>query len=104
MITTLIVAEHEDGQIKLATLSAVAFAAKVCAEAGGSYKTLVRGENINSIGEQLTNYGASAVLLADHPQLKNPLADKYAHAIAEVARQRASSVIVAAASTFSKDI
>src|SRR5438445_85141 len=100
----LVVAEHEDGQLKLATLSAVAFAAKVVAEVGGAYEILVLGENVSSIAELLSYYGASSVLVADHAQLKNPLADKYAHVIAHIVKQRELCMIVGAASTFSKDI
>ena len=104
MPNILVVAEHEDGQLKLATLSAVAFAAKVAAEAGGTYEVLAMGENLGGIAEALSQYGASAVLIADHAALKSPLADKYAHIIAEVIRQREARMVVAAASTFSKDI
>jgi electron transfer flavoprotein alpha subunit len=100
----LVVAEHDAGQLKLATLSAVAFAAKAVAGPGGSYDILVLGESVAAVAEQLSHYGASTVLVADHAQLKNPLADKYAHIIAEAAKQRATTMIVAAASTFSKDI
>src|SRR5437016_4838502 len=100
----LVIAEHEDGQLKLATLSAVAFAAKVVAEVGGAYEILVLGQNIATIAELLSHYGASSVLVADHAQLKSPLADKYAHIIAQVAKQREMRLIVGASSTFSKDV
>ena len=100
----LILAEHDAGQLKLATLSAVAFAPKVIGEVGGSYEILAIGEAISPLGEQLSQYGASSVLVADHPQLRNPLADKSAHVIAEAVRQRQINMVVSAASTFSKDI
>ena len=100
----LVVAEHDSGQLKLATLSAVAFAAKVIAEIGGAYEILVLGEGVASLAQLLSHYAASAVLIADQAQLKNPLADKYAHIIAQVVKQREATLIVAAASTFSKDI
>lgn len=100
----LILAEHEDGQLKLATLAAIGFARKVCAEAGGSFEILILGETASGIADSLRSYGAVAVLLADHPLLKNPLADKYAHVIAQVAKERGMTMVVSAASTFSKDI
>ena len=104
MANILVIAEHDGGQLKLATLSAVAFAKKAVAEAGGSFDVLVLGENVGSTAESLRNYGAASVLVADHAQLKSPVADKYAHVIAEIAKQRGSSMVVGAASTFSKDI
>src|SRR5439155_10857660 len=104
MANILVIAEHDDGQLKLATLSAVAFAGKVVAEAGGSFDILILGESVGATVEPLRNYGAAGVLVADHALLKHPLADKCAHVIAQVARQRASTIVVGAASTFSKDI
>ncbi len=104
MPKVLVVAEHEDGQLKLATLSAVAFAAKAVSEAGGAFEILVVGSQVAGIAEQLRSYGAETVLLADHGQLKDPLGDRYAQVIAEVVQQRGSTMIAGAASTFSKDI
>jgi electron transfer flavoprotein alpha subunit len=104
MANILVIAEHDDGQLKLATLSAVAFAHKVVAVAGGAFEIVVIGENIGGTSEQLRNYGAANVLLADNTQLRHPLGDKYAQVVADVAKQRGSAMVVGAASTFSKDI
>src|SRR5882762_9978871 len=104
MANILVIAEHDDGQLKLATLSAVAFAHKVVEEAGGSFDILVIGQNIGGTAGQLRNYGGSAVLVADQAKLKHPVADKSARVIADVAKQRGSTMVVGAASTFSKDI
>ena len=104
MPNILVLAEHDNRQLKLATLSAVAFARTVVAEAGGSFDILVIGENVGGTAERLRPYGASAVLVADHAQLQHPVADKYAQVIADVARQRGMTMVVGAASTFSKDI
>src|SRR5437867_4348 len=104
MASILVIAEHDGGQLKLATLSAIAFARKTCAAAGGSFEILVMGEKVEGIAERLRRYGASAVLVADQAQFKHPLSDRYALVIAEVVKQRAVALLVAAASTFSKDI
>ncbi len=100
----LVIAEHDDGQLKLATLAAMGFAHKVCAETGGSYEVLILGESISAAVELLRGYGAASVLVADHAALKKPLADKYAHVIHEVARAQNATMVVGAASTFSKDV
>ena len=104
MANILVLAEHEDGQLKLATLSAVAFARKAVAEEGGAFDILVIGENVGGPAESLRNLGAAAVLVADHSSLKHPLGDNYAHIVAGAAKQRNSTIVVGAASTFSKDI
>ena len=100
----LVLAEHNGGQLKLATLSALGFAQKVVAEAGGSFELLVIGENIRGIAGELCHYGAAAVRSADHSELNNPVADKYAYVIATTAKQSQATMVVGAASTFSKDL
>ncbi|MSU57122.1 MAG: electron transfer flavoprotein subunit alpha/FixB family protein [Pedosphaera sp.] len=104
MANILVIAEHDGGQLKLATLSAVAFSKRVVVDAGGAFDILVLGENVGGTAESLRNYGAAGVLVADNAQLKSPVADKYAHVIGGVAKQRGSTMVVGAASTFSKDI
>lgn len=100
----LVFAEHDDGQLKLATLAAVACAKKVCADTGGEFEILVVGQNLGGIADSLKCYGAATVLVADDPALKHPLADKYARLIADQVKQRGASMVLAAASTYSKDI
>jgi electron transfer flavoprotein alpha subunit len=104
MTKILVIAEHEFGQLKLATLSALAFARNLVAETSGTFEILVIGEKIDTVVETLRNYGAATVLTADHAQLKNPVSDKYAELIAGAAKQRQATLIAAAASTFSKDM
>jgi electron transfer flavoprotein alpha subunit len=104
MSKILVIAEHDGAQLKLATLSAVAFASKVAATTGSSFDVLVIGDNIGAIAEQLRQYGAATVLIADHLLVEHPLADKYADLVVTVARQQSVGTVVAAASTFSKDI
>jgi electron transfer flavoprotein alpha subunit len=99
----LVIAEIAKGQLKLATGSVAGFARKVC-EAGGAFDILLLGSGIAATAEASAHYGATAVLVADDPVLQQPSADKYAHIIADVARQRGATMVVAAASTFSKDI
>jgi electron transfer flavoprotein alpha subunit len=104
MANLLVIAEHDQGHLKLATLAAVGCAHKVVAEAGGSFDILVIGQNVGGIAEALRPFGAAAVLVADDAQLQHPVADKYAQVIDDVAKQRGATMVIAAASTFSKDI
>jgi electron transfer flavoprotein alpha subunit len=99
----LVVAELANGQLKSATAAAAGFARQLCA-AGGTFDVLLLGSGISAAAQAAAHYGAAHVLVADDPSLNQPLADKYAHVIDEVARQRGATLVVAAASTFSKDI
>jgi electron transfer flavoprotein alpha subunit len=104
MANLLVIAEHDGGRLKLATLSAVALARNVVAETGGTVEVLVIGNGVGDAIEQLQGCGAANVLVADHPVLQQPLGDRYAQVVAEIAKQRGATMVVAAASTFSKDI
>ena len=100
----LVIAEHDNGQLKLATLAAAGFAQKVCAASAGSFEFLLLGSGVSSTADILSKSGAAAVLVADSPELEHPLADRYAKVIADTAKARGATIVVAAASTFSKDI
>ena len=100
----LIVAEHDHGHLKLATLAAVCCAQQVCQATGGTFEILVLGEQIKDVVASLTGYGATCVLKADAAALLNPVADQYAQVIAKVVKERGTTMVAAAASTFSKDI
>ena len=99
----LVVAEHEHGQLKLATLAAAGCAQQLCAT-GGAFDVLALGAGLGGVAAALQHCGAANVLVADHPALTEPLADKFAAVIAQVARERGSTILVGAASTFSKDV
>jgi len=100
----LVIAEHEQGQLKSATLAAVSCAQLICKASGGRFDILVLGHEIGSVAEALRKYGASQVLLADSAELQNPLADKSGDLISKQAQQSAATMVLAASSTFSKDI
>jgi electron transfer flavoprotein alpha subunit len=100
----LVIAEHDNGQLKLASLAAAGFARQVCAAEGGSFDLLLLGSGLAPAAEALRRAGAAAVLTADHPELAHPLADRYAQVVADTARARSATLVVAATSTFSKDV
>lgn len=100
MSSTLVIAEHDQGQLKLASLSAAAFAQKI----GAPFDVLVLGADVGAVAEAARKSGARTVLVADHAELAHPLADRYARVIADVVKSRGASMVVAAVSTFAKDV
>ena len=100
----LVIAEHDRGQLKLASLAAVACAQRVSAATGGQFDILILGATVGRVTDALRGYGAANLLVGDHPALEHPLADKFAHVIAALAKDRGATMILATASTFSKDI
>ena len=100
MAETLILIEHDRQQVKRPSLHAVTLAR----ELGGEYAFLVLGHGLNEIARSLVSLGATSVIVADDPALAEPLADRYATVIAEVAQKRGATTLLGTSSTFSKDI
>lgn len=100
MSHTLVLAEHDQGQLKLASLAAAAAAQ----QAGAPFDVLLIGSGLAAAAEALRRAGAATVLVADHADLAQPLADRYAQVLADVVRARGAKLVLAAVSTFAKDL
>lgn len=100
MAKILILVEYDRREVKRPSLNAITLARQL----GGEYALLLLGRGLDEVAASLVFYGASAVIVADDPALAEPLADRYAKVIAEVARQRGTTTLIATSSTFSKDI
>ncbi len=98
----LIPCEHDRNGIRLGSRSAIAFANAVAEQTNGKVECLLLGYSLAVIAQDASTY--APVLVADHPALINPVADRYAKVIADVVRQRGCDLVVAAATTFAKDI
>lgn len=81
-MTTLVIAEHDNAQLKGATLNTIAAAAKI----GGDVHVLVMGANAKAVADQAAQAaGVAKVLLADAPQLADGLAENLAAQVLAVA-------------------
>ncbi|MFJ1301462.1 electron transfer flavoprotein subunit alpha/FixB family protein [Pseudomonadota bacterium AL_CKDN230030165-1A_HGKHYDSX7] len=94
-MTTLVIAEHDNAQLKGATLNTVAAAAKI----GGDVHVLVSGSNARAVADQAAKIaGVSKVLLADAPQLADALAENAAAQVLAVASSYSHILFPATAS------
>ncbi|NLY63474.1 MAG: electron transfer flavoprotein subunit alpha/FixB family protein [Alcaligenaceae bacterium] len=81
-MTILVIAEHDNAELKAATLNTVAAAAKI----GGDIHVLVAGSGAQAVADQAAKVaGVSSVLLADAPQLADALAENVAEQVLAVA-------------------
>jgi len=93
-MTILLIAEHDNTEIKAATLNAVAAAAKI----GGELHVLVAGHNAKAAAEQAAQIaGVSRVLLADAPQLAASLAENVAATVLAIAKNYTHIVLASTA-------
>ena len=71
MGSILIVAEIQGGQIREATLELASFAARVAEASGRDVASLVMGQGVQGLAEQLSKKGGGKVYLAEHDLLAN---------------------------------
>ncbi len=102
MSHVLVIAELLDGKIRKSTHSAITFARKV-AEAGGDFSILLVGSGTAAAAPEVAGFGAAKVLVADDASLQNPVAERYAPVVAQVAKS-GFDVVVVTASSFGKDL
>jgi len=98
-MASLVIAEHEHGTLRAATLNAVTAAVKI----GGDVVVLVAGQNCASAAQAAAQIaGVSKVLVADAPQLAEQLAETMAEQVLAVAG--GFSHIVAPATAHGKNV
>jgi electron transfer flavoprotein alpha subunit len=101
-MSILVVAEHDGARVRFGSCSALAVARDLAAHSGELVELLVIGSGLDSVAGDAARF--AQVIVADHPLLANPTADRYAQIIADVAQAREAGSIVANSTTFAKDI
>ncbi len=98
-MSILVLAEHDNSNLKPATLNTIAAAN----ELGSSAHLLVAGHSCQSVADEATAVeGIEKVLLADDPGYENQLAESVANLIKTVSADY--SHILAPATTFGKNV
>lgn len=98
-MTILVLAEHDNKELKPATLNAVGAARKI----GGDIHILVAGANISNVAASASKIaGVTKVLKADHESLAHHLAENIAPVIEGIAQNY--SHIIGASTTTAKNI
>jgi electron transfer flavoprotein alpha subunit len=101
MSKVLIVAQHAGGKLNAGTAKAVACAQKI----GGDIEIAVFAPDGAAVAAEASQFaGVTRVLQVDNPANDHSLAAVVAPQVAELARARSSSHVLAAGSTFGKDL
>ncbi len=94
----LVLMEHDGSTLRPGSGAALGFAHEVSEDV----TAFVLGEGIAAMTAEAAKF--APVLAADNAALANPVADRWAHVIAEVARGHSAELIVATSTTWAKDI
>jgi electron transfer flavoprotein alpha subunit len=98
-MTALVIAEHDNRQLRAGTLNAVAAAAKL----GGDVHVLVAGQDCGDVAKAAAQIaGVAKVRSADAPHYKDELPENLAPLIVSIAKEY--SHVLAPATTFGKNV
>ncbi len=101
MSKILVVAEHANGKLNVSTAKAVTCGQKI----GGEIEVAVfASEGASVVAEAAKIAGVARVLQVDNAASANPLAAVLAPQIAELAKSRGATHVLAPGSTFGKDV
>ncbi len=105
MSVVLIIAEAQpDGQLRKATLHAVAAGADLAKKAGAELHLAVLAENPTALAEKLRDVGAKIVHPLASGSFTHYLAETYAPAVAELAKSLGAAFVGAAATAQGRDL
>lgn len=99
---TLVLAEHDGKTLRRDALCALTVARDLASRSGSKPVILLLGRELAAVRDDARRFGD--VVVADHSLLARPTAERYAAVIADIIRAQGVRELVAAASTFSRDI
>ena len=100
-MAVLLIAEHHDGVLKLATLNALTAAASL----GSSVEVLVAGKHAVHIAAEMASYtGVNQVLIADAPSYSDQGVENVAALVTELVTTSAYSHVLAASTAYGKNL
>lgn len=98
----LVLGEAREGALRNVTFEAIA-AAKTIA-GGGEVVSVLCGDAVQSLGEELIQYGADRVITVEHPHLKQYTSDGFSQAFMAVYEQEKPEAIVFGHTALGKDL
>jgi electron transfer flavoprotein alpha subunit len=105
MSVVLIIAEAQpDGQLRKATLHAIAAGVNLAQKAGAELHLAVLAENPSALTDRLRDFGAKVIHTLASPNFAHYLAETYAPAVAELAKSIGAGFVGAAATAQGRDL
>lgn len=97
----LVIAEHDNQQLKSSTLNTITAATEVASEV----VVLVAGDQCQAVADACAQVaGVSSVLLSTAPYYAHPLAENFAPLAVAVAKEQSADYVLAPATTFGKNL
>ncbi len=104
MSNVLVFAEHQHKKFAKTTLVAVKAGLDLAAKSGGTCSAAVMGTGIEALANELAEYGVKTVYAVEHANLEHYLADAYAQALSQLAKDKGCDIVLATATAVGKDL
>jgi electron transfer flavoprotein alpha subunit len=95
-------AEIQNGKLSSIAKQAVGIARKLADEKGRRVASVLIGENVGGLADELIKLGTDMVIIFDSPKLKHFVDESYTKILADVATSGNASVIIGGASFYGK--
>jgi len=99
-----VLVEHNNGNLKQASLEAVAAAKAEANKCDATVSGLLLGKGVKDLAPQAAKWGADKVIVVEDENLKKFNSHPYADVIAQMAKENAPIAIIAAATPNGKDV
>lgn len=97
-------AEQRGGKIQPVALELIGKASDLAAELGEKVVAMLLGHNVSSLAQELIEYGADEVIVADAPELEHYITEEYAQVVSQIADKYLPSIILFGATTIGRDL
>ena len=99
-----VIVEQRNGVVQKVTKELIGESVKLAGDLGEEVVAVLMGYNIKGKAEQLIHYGASKVLVLDHPVLENYTTEPYVKGIVSVINQFDPNIVLFGASSIGRDM
>lgn len=99
-----VVIEQRDGVVQKVSKELIGESTKLAADLGEQVVAVLMGYNIRAEAEQLIHYGASKVLVIDHPVLEYYTTEPYVKAVEYIIRSYDPNIVLFGASSIGRDM
>jgi len=104
MSNILVFAEHSHGKFPKTTLVALTAGKEAAAKMGGECHAALLGKGMDALANELAEYGVKKVYVADDGSLEHYVADAYAVALSQIAKDKGADVVIGTATAVGKDL
>ena len=99
-----VIVEQRSGVIQKVSYELIGEATKLAADLGEQVVAVLLGSNIADKAENLIQYGASKVLVVDHPVLENYTTEPYVKAVEYIIKNYDPNIVLYGASSIGRDM